>query len=110
MASHTITVVPSGEQFRCPDDRSVLVGMEYLGARGIQVGCRSGGCGVCRVQVLSGTYIAKKMSKAHVSADDLADDVVLSCRILPTSDLSVRVCHKDGDAPAAFARLPDHQH
>lgn len=110
MAAYTVTVVPTGEQFRCPDDKSVLVGMEYLGARGIQVGCRSGGCGVCRVQVLSGAYIAKKMSKAHVSADDLADDVVLSCRIFPTSDLSVRVCHKEILPGSPLARIPDHQH
>ena len=94
MATYTITVDPSGQQFRCPEDRSVLVGMEYLGAEGIQVGCRSGGCGVCRVQVVSGTYIPKKMSKAHVTEDDLAAGIVLSCRIFPTGDLTVRVCPK----------------
>lgn len=94
MATYTITVDPTGQQFRCPEDKSVLVGMEYLGVEGIQVGCRSGGCGVCRVQVVSGSYIPKKMSKAHVTEDDLAADIVLSCRILPTADLTVRVCPK----------------
>jgi phenol hydroxylase P5 protein len=62
------------------------------GPDGVQVGCRSGGCGVCRVEVLSGTYTAKKMSKAHVTEDDLERNIVLSCRIFPTSDLVVRPC------------------
>jgi hypothetical protein len=34
------------------------------------------------------------MSKAHITADDLAHNIVLSCRIFPTSDLSVRLCPK----------------
>jgi ferredoxin len=100
MAVHTITVEPTGQQFLCPDTKNVLVAMEYLGCDGIQVGCRNGGCGVCRVQVLAGTYTAKKMSKAHVDEADLADGVVLSCRIFPTSDLTVRVCPKPTVEPA----------
>ena len=45
---------------------------------GIQVGCRGGGCGVCRVEVLAGdVYTAKRMSKAHVTEADLAHGIVL---------------------------------
>jgi|JI10StandDraft_1071094.scaffolds.fasta_scaffold75574_2 ferredoxin len=94
MAFHVVTLEGSGLQFRCRDDENMLVGMRYQGPDGVQVGCRGGGCGVCRVQVLSGTYTAKKMSKAHITADDLAHNIVLSCRIFPTSDLSVRLCPK----------------
>ena len=94
MAFHVVTLEGSGLQFRCRDDENMLVGMRYHGPDGVQVGCRGGGCGVCRVQVLSGTYTAKKMSKAHITADDLAHNIVLSCRIFPTSDLSVRLCPK----------------
>jgi ferredoxin len=110
MATHTITVEPAGTQFRCPDTRSVLVGMEYLGADGIQVGCRSGGCGVCRVQVLAGTYTAMRMSKAHVDEGDLARGIVLACRIFPTSDLHVRVCRKGDPVVTPSVQIPDHQH
>ncbi len=92
MAAHLVTLVDSGLQFRCRADENLLVGMHYNGPGGIQIGCRGGGCGVCRVQVLSGTYTAKKMSKSQISEADLADQIVLSCRIFPTSDLSVRAC------------------
>lgn len=92
---HTITVEPAGATFRCPDTKSILVGVEHSGgAPFIQVGCRSGGCGVCRVHVLSGTYTTKRMSKAFVTDADLEQGVVLSCRAFPTSDLVVEPCPK----------------
>ncbi|MCZ2105066.1 MAG: 2Fe-2S iron-sulfur cluster binding domain-containing protein [Comamonadaceae bacterium] len=88
---HTVTIVDTQESYRCPDERSVLKGMEALGRKGIPVGCRSGGCGVCKVQVESGSYASRVMSRAHVSAEDEAAGRVLSCCIKPTSDLRVRV-------------------
>jgi hypothetical protein len=51
---------------------------------------------------MSGTYTAKKMSKAHVNGDDLAANIVLSCRIFPTSDLSIRPCPKAAASPLAM--------
>jgi ferredoxin len=90
MTVHTVTVEPAGVAFRCHDTKSILVGVEQSGGgQYIQVGCRSGGCGVCRVQVLSGTFSAKRMSKAFVTDADVADGLVLSCRAFPTSDLVV---------------------
>lgn len=59
--------------------------------RRLPVGCRRGGCGVCRVRVLAGEYDKGPMSRAHVSAADEAAGVVLSCCIYPRSDLSLRL-------------------
>lgn len=92
MTNHIVTLVTTGRQFTCPDTTNVLVGMRDGGPDGVQVGCRGGGCGVCRVEVLEGTYLAKKMSKAHVTEDDLARNIVLACRITATSDLVIRPC------------------
>ena len=94
MAYYTITIEETGESYRCLDERSVLQGMEALGKRGIPVGCRQGGCGVCKVQVLEGQYSKRVMSRAHVSEDEEAAGCVLSCRIKPTSDLRVSVIGK----------------
>ena len=91
MASYTITIAETGESYRCLDERSVLEGMEALGRKGIPVGCRQGGCGVCKVQVLEGAYSKRVMSRAHVSAEEEAGGCVLSCRIRPASDLRVSV-------------------
>ena len=91
MAAYTITIDDTGESYRCVDYRSVLEGMEALGKKGIPVGCRNGGCGVCKVQVQSGSYSKRVMSREHVSEADEAAGCVLSCRIKPTSDLRLRV-------------------
>lgn len=92
MVTHyTITLEDTGESYRCVDYRSVLHGMEALGKKGIPVGCRSGGCGVCKVQVLDGSYSKRVMSREHISEQDEAGGCVLSCRVTPTSDLRIRV-------------------
>lgn len=67
----------------------VLHEMAKGGRAPLVVGCRGGGCGACRVRVIAGTYETLRMSARHVSPADLADGVVLACRIVPTSDLVV---------------------
>jgi len=91
MPTYTVHIEDTGESYRCPDHRSVLHGMEALGRKGIPVGCRQGGCGVCKVQVTEGSYAKRVMSRAHVSAEEEAAGCVLSCRIQPASDLRLRV-------------------
>ncbi len=91
MAAYAITLRDTGETFACPEGRTLLGGMEALGRRGIPVGCRGGGCGVCKVRSLRGSWAARAMSRDHVSPEDAAAGVVLACRIRPTSDLEVEV-------------------
>ena len=88
---HHIRLVNSEEQFHCYPGKSLLEGMQMLSRKGIPVGCRSGGCGVCRVQVLSGTYQCKKMSREHVDETELEQGIGLACRLYPESDLDVAV-------------------
>ena len=88
---YQVTIAETGETYRCLESRTLLEGMEALGKKGIPVGCRQGGCGVCKVQVLEGQYTKRVMSRAHVSAEEEASGCVLSCRIKPTSDLRLHV-------------------
>lgn len=89
-----ITIENSAESFRCSEDQTLLRGMESLGKRGIPVGCRGGGCGVCKIQVTSGTYLKKKMNRTVISEVDESNHVVLACRCVPTSDISLSVVGK----------------
>jgi|GEM_PF-608930 len=63
--------------FRMPDCPSV------------RIGCRNGGCGVCRVRVFSGDYVTTKMSRDHVSKEEEAEGYALACRLYPKSDLVI---------------------
>lgn len=90
--------------FPCRDDQSVLAAMSLSGSACVQVGCRSGGCGVCRVEVLSGAYESGQMSQAQVCDVDRARGVVLACQLFPRGDLRVRVLGRPNaaaDDPAA---------
>lgn len=94
MIKYQIHIEDTGETFSCSEEESVLIGMARLGRKGIPVGCRGGGCGVCKVQVLSGTYQSAVMSRAHISEQEQASGIVLACRIMPCSDLSLQVIGK----------------
>lgn len=91
MPVFTIKFSESGESFACNSEQSVLEGMVKLGRRGIPSGCRGGGCGVCRVEVVAGSFEQKAMSRAHISPEDERQGQVLACRIFPGSDLELRV-------------------
>lgn len=91
---HQILIDDTGEHYSCDERESVLDGMARLGRRGIPLGCRGGGCGVCKVQVIKGIFEAKAMSRAHVSVEELAAGTVLACRVMPHSDLCVQVIGK----------------
>ena len=91
MPAYTVLITDTGESYRCSDSRSVLEGMETLGKKGIPVGCRGGGCGVCKVRILSGCYTKRAMSRDHVSEDEEAHGIVLACRVRPASDLGLAV-------------------
>ena len=110
MLRYDVLIQNTGERFACSDERTLLQAMEALGRKGIPVGCRNGGCGVCKVQVTQGRYSARVMSRDHVSEDDERAGRVLACRVRPGSDLSLRAIGKMKSAldrpPAAAADLP----
>jgi ferredoxin len=89
-----VLIEDTGESYRCDERDSVLSGMENLGRKGIPVGCRNGGCGVCKVAVLGGDYAVRAMSREHVSVEDEAQRRVLACRVRPCSDLQIKVLGK----------------
>lgn len=89
--SFEITIADTGETFSCRPEQNVLAAMEKLGRRGIPVGCRGGGCGVCRVQVVDGgRFHTLKMSRAQVSEADEAAGICLACKLIPDGPLSVK--------------------
>lgn len=89
--SHTITITDSGEEYRCKEAQHLLAGMMQLGKKGIPVGCRGGGCGVCKVRILSGVYESRKMSRDRVTEQEEKAGTVLACRIFPRSDIRLQL-------------------
>lgn len=94
VTSHQVFLNESGETFVCAEGETALVAMAKTGRRGIPLGCRGGGCGVCKVEVLEGRYTKKVMSRTHVSVEDELAHRVLACCISPESDLRINVIGK----------------
>ena len=91
MPKFNVLIEDTGEHYPCSDARSLLEGMVALGRKGIPVGCRNGGCGVCKVAVLSGEFEVRAMSRAHVSEDEERQGQVLACRVRPATDIRLTV-------------------
>jgi ferredoxin len=87
--SYQITEQHSGQTFRCKTGQSVLKAMEQRGRKCVPVGCRGGGCGLCKVSVINGDYECGKMSRVHVPPEAREQGEVLACRIYPLTDLII---------------------
>jgi len=79
-----VAINNTGEVYSCDEKKHLLAGM-------IQLGCRSGGCGVCKIKILSGDCTSKKMSRDHVSEDEERQGIMLACRVFPQADISLSV-------------------
>ena len=88
---HQVTVSATGESFACAEDVNVLAAMERSRCRAIPVGCRNGGCGVCKVRVTAGRFHTAKMNRAAVSATEEEQGCALACKLYPREDICVQV-------------------
>jgi len=79
----------NGQYLICPEGKTVLFAMKHQGKKLLPVGCCAGGCGICKVRVLAGSYDTKIMSRAQVSKEEEDHGIALACRILPSSDLKI---------------------
>ncbi len=91
-----ITVDGTIRTVTCRDGLSILDAFERarnpLAANGevvVRVGCRRGGCGICKVKITEGSVRTGPMRRAHVSEQEEAEGYVLACCAYPESDLAV---------------------
>ena len=90
VVAHEVLIANTGETYPCSAAQTLLSGMEALGRRGVPIGCRGGGCGVCKVVVELGAVSIQKMSRAHITDEERMDGVVLACRACPSGHVVVR--------------------
>ncbi|MEC9260523.1 MAG: 2Fe-2S iron-sulfur cluster-binding protein [Pseudomonadota bacterium] len=103
MSDYVITEQLNQQSFTCQQGEFVLKAMENHGLHAIAVGCRGGGCGVCRVKVIAGSYECARMSKAQVSTEQQQQGYALACRLKPTSDLIIEC----SPSPLAITGITD---
>lgn len=102
---YRIAIAGEGESYRCDPGDNLYICFEKRGLARLPKGCRNGGCGRCRIAVVSGRYTTKVMSREHVSLEDQQNGIVLACRVWPAGDLTVRLIFEAGCA-APVAQQP----
>lgn len=76
--------------FSCKEDETVFAAMLRCRERPISQGCCGGGCGICRMKIVKGSYEQiKPMSKTHIKEQDKAKNRALLCCIQPRSDMII---------------------
>ncbi|MDH2435939.1 2Fe-2S iron-sulfur cluster-binding protein [Pokkaliibacter sp. MBI-7] len=97
---HRIHDLTHNASFEVPEGKPLLRGMELTGQQCIAVGCRNGGCGICKIRVVSGAFRCGRMSRSQISEREQQQGTVLACRIIPLSNLEVEVLDPDGHCRA----------
>lgn len=108
--SQPYQIVVEGEvptNFPCLPGEALLAAMQRAGRRDLPVGCRAGGCGACRIRVLSGDYDTGRMSRAHVNEQEQAAGYALACRVVPSSDLRIVPASR---LPQTMGKPPRREH
>ncbi len=107
---HDVTIRGVSQTFSCRETESVLAAAIGAGGSPLPVGCRGGGCGVCRVQVLEGQYQTHAMSSEQVSETDQEQGIALACQLFARSALILlpvgrKLSTTPGSAPDLFQRF-----
>lgn len=87
---YQIEVLNTGVRFFCNENESILEAMKRARCGPVYYGCFGGGCGACKMKIVSGQYFAvKKMSRAHVTEQEQESGIVLMCCVQPRSNLTI---------------------
>lgn len=91
----TVTIEPDGIAARAAADETVLAALGRAGLR-YRVGCRRGGCGICKVQLVIGEVRYQRPIAASVlSSDERVAGICLSCRAVPITNIVIEL--QEGD-------------
>jgi CDP-4-dehydro-6-deoxyglucose reductase len=100
-----ITVQPSGHQFSCEEDETVLSAAMRAGV-GLPYGCKNGACSSCRGRVLSGSVTHKAHQERALTKDDEAKGYSLFCCAIAHQDLVIEAREVAGSDDYPIRKMP----
>jgi len=76
----SVTVQPGGTSVSVEEGQTILEGL-YAAGYAYRVGCRRGGCGICKVDLVEGEVeYTRTVAETVLSDAERRDRVCLSCR------------------------------
>jgi len=100
-----ITVQPSGHQFACEADETVLAAAIRAGV-GLPYGCKNGACGSCKGKVVAGAVEHKAHQQRALSADEQAQGYALFCCATTAADLVIEAREVSGSSEYPVRKMP----
>src|SRR3954464_2815479 len=90
-----VTILPDGVHLATLPDETLLRALGRVGLR-YRVGCKRGGCGICKVQLLLGEVrYERPIAASGLAADERVEGISLSCRAVPLTNVVIAL--QDGD-------------
>ena len=103
--SFQISVQPSGHQFTCEADETVLAAAIRSGI-GLPYGCKNGACGSCKGKLVSGSIELGKHQERALSSADQTQGQTLFCCATPQSDLVIEAREVEGVGGIQIKKMP----
>ncbi len=90
-----VTILPDGVRVTVAEGETLLRALSRAGLR-YRVGCKRGGCGICKVELKLGevTY-ERPIAPTVLTDDERVEGVCLSCRAVPLTNLVIEL--QEGD-------------
>lgn len=90
-----VTIHPTGEHIWLESDETLLSGL-YKAGYAYTIGCRRGGCAICKIDCLAGEFIYNRpIADSVISEAEHSDGTCLSCRAVPTTDVTIELRGED---------------
>jgi ferredoxin len=90
-----VTILPDGIRVSAEDGDTLLRALSRAGLR-YRVGCKRGGCGICKVQLILGEVSYERPIATSVLTDDeRVEGICLSCRAVPLTNIVIEL--QEGD-------------
>src|SRR5205823_14141504 len=90
-----VTVLPDGVRVSAVEGETVLAALGRAGLR-YRIGCRRGGCGICKLQLVGGEVrYERPVAESVLSDDEKVAGICLSCRAVPITSVLIEL--QEGD-------------
>ena len=100
-----ITVQPSGHEYACEPDDTVLAAAIRAGV-GLPYGCKNGACGSCKGKVVAGAIHHKPHQARALSDQEKLQGYVLFCCAVPEGDLVIEAREVGGSGEYPVRKMP----
>jgi len=100
-----ITVQPSGHQYACEQDDTVLAAAIRAGI-GLPYGCKNGACGSCKGKVVEGRIHHKPHQQRALSEQEKLQGYALFCCAVAETDLTVEAREVGGSTDYPVRKMP----